>query len=172
MTHLNRQPKEKKGAVNVHATGPVKVNRAIELAIGQSRKAVRKKAPDALPVGVSLIGRLSNTDRSPAGRGAGRGGWGEAGSSRYSGRSLSGKQPYVLIIAEVQKQFFGSFIDAEHALDIEYAKKPRGGDRLFPLSQPDTGEQALEIADMLIRRRRWINASAAHGRGASSEGRT
>ena len=44
-----------------------------------------------------------------------------------------------------------AFIDAEHALDPQYAQKlgVNVGDLL--ISQPDTGEQALEIADMLVR---------------------
>jgi len=44
-----------------------------------------------------------------------------------------------------------AFIDAEHALDPEYAKKLGVDTESLLVSQPDTGEQALEIADMLIR---------------------
>src|SRR6201985_883494 len=44
-----------------------------------------------------------------------------------------------------------AFIDAEHALDPEYAKKLGVDTDSLLVSQPDTGEQALEIADMLIR---------------------
>src|SRR5690242_14990128 len=44
-----------------------------------------------------------------------------------------------------------AFIDAEHALDPEYAKKLGVDTDSLLISQPDTGEQALEIADMLIR---------------------
>ncbi len=44
-----------------------------------------------------------------------------------------------------------AFIDAEHALDPEYAKKLGVNTDALLVSQPDTGEQALEIADMLIR---------------------
>jgi recombination protein RecA len=44
-----------------------------------------------------------------------------------------------------------AFIDAEHALDIQYAEKLGVNVSELLLSQPDTGEQALEIADMLIR---------------------
>lgn len=69
------------------------------------------------------------------------------------GPESSGKTTLTLqVIAEMQK--LGgtcAFIDAEHALDVQYAAKL--GVRLPELliSQPDTGEQALEIADMLIR---------------------
>jgi recombination protein RecA len=56
------------------------------------------------------------------------------------------------IVAEAQKQGgLAAFIDAEHALDPEYAKKIGVDiDELF-ISQPDTGEQALEIAETLVR---------------------
>jgi recombination protein RecA len=56
------------------------------------------------------------------------------------------------IMAEAQKQDgLAGFIDAEHALDVQYAKKlgVRCGDLL--VSQPDTGEQALEITEILVR---------------------
>ena len=69
------------------------------------------------------------------------------------GPEASGKTTLTLhAIAEVQKQGgVAAFIDAEHALDVIYARKlgVRTDDLL--ISQPDTGEQALEIADMLVR---------------------
>jgi len=69
------------------------------------------------------------------------------------GPEASGKTTLTLhIIAEAQKNGgIAAFIDAEHALDIAYARKlgVRTDDLL--ISQPDTGEQALEIADTLVR---------------------
>ncbi len=69
------------------------------------------------------------------------------------GPEASGKTTLTLhAIAEAQKQGgVAAFIDAEHALDVSYARKlgVRTDDLL--ISQPDTGEQALEIADMLVR---------------------
>jgi recombination protein RecA len=50
-----------------------------------------------------------------------------------------------------RKGGIAAFIDAEHALDPEYAKKIGVDTDALLVSQPDTGEQALEIADMLIR---------------------
>jgi recombination protein RecA len=44
-----------------------------------------------------------------------------------------------------------AFIDAEHALDIQYARKLGVDVDNLLVSQPDTGEQALEIAEVLIR---------------------
>jgi recombination protein RecA len=55
-------------------------------------------------------------------------------------------------VASAQKAGgIAAFIDAEHALDPEYAKKLGVDTDALLVSQPDTGEQALEIADMLIR---------------------
>ncbi|MBP8098385.1 MAG: recombinase RecA [Arenimonas sp.] len=69
------------------------------------------------------------------------------------GPESSGKTTLTLqVIAEMQKiGGTAAFIDAEHALDPQYAQKlgVKVGDLL--ISQPDTGEQALEIADMLVR---------------------
>jgi len=69
------------------------------------------------------------------------------------GPESSGKTTLCLqVVAEMQKLGgVAAFIDAEHALDPQYAQKlgVNVGDLL--ISQPDTGEQALEIADMLVR---------------------
>jgi protein RecA len=55
-------------------------------------------------------------------------------------------------VANAQKAGgIAAFVDAEHALDPEYAKKLGVDTDALLVSQPDTGEQALEIADMLIR---------------------
>ncbi len=69
------------------------------------------------------------------------------------GPESSGKTTLTLhAIANVQKAGgIAAFIDAEHALDPEYAKKLGVDIDGMLVSQPDTGEQALEIADMLIR---------------------
>lgn len=69
------------------------------------------------------------------------------------GPEASGKTTLALhIVAEAQKKGgIAGFIDAEHALDVAYARKlgVKADDLL--ISQPDTGEQALEIAEMLVR---------------------
>ena len=69
------------------------------------------------------------------------------------GPESSGKTTLTLhAIANVQQQGgIAAFIDAEHALDPEYAKKLGVNIDELLVSQPDTGEQALEIADMLVR---------------------
>lgn len=56
------------------------------------------------------------------------------------------------IVAEVQKRGgLAAFIDAEHALDPEYAKKIGVNIKELFIAQPDTGEQALEITETLVR---------------------
>jgi recombination protein RecA len=69
------------------------------------------------------------------------------------GPESSGKTTLTLqVIAEAQKKGgTAAFIDAEHALDPGYAQKLGVNVDDLLLSQPDTGEQALEIADMLVR---------------------
>ena len=69
------------------------------------------------------------------------------------GPESSGKTTVALhCVAEVQKQGgIAGFIDAEHALDPVYARKLGVDTDSLIVSQPDNGEQALEIADMLIR---------------------
>ncbi|MFP3367644.1 recombinase RecA, partial [Pseudoalteromonas sp. SIMBA_148] len=68
-----------------------------------------------------------------------------------SGPESSGKTTLTLsVIAQAQKQGkVCAFIDAEHALDPSYAEKLGVNLDEMLVSQPDTGEQALEIVDML-----------------------
>jgi recombination protein RecA len=69
------------------------------------------------------------------------------------GPESSGKTTLTLsVIAQMQKLGgVAAFIDAEHALDPQYAQKLGVNVSELLISQPDTGEQALEIADMLVR---------------------
>ncbi|MFY7867114.1 recombinase RecA [Roseateles sp.] len=69
------------------------------------------------------------------------------------GPESSGKTTLTLqVIAEMQKlSGVCAFIDAEHALDIQYAQKLGVNLQDLLISQPDTGEQALEIVDALVR---------------------
>ncbi len=69
------------------------------------------------------------------------------------GPESSGKTTLALhIVAEVQKLGgVAAFVDAEHALDVGYAKKLGVDIGELLVSQPDTGEQALEITDTLVR---------------------
>ena len=69
------------------------------------------------------------------------------------GPESSGKTTLTLhVVAEAQKAGgYAAFIDAEHALDPEYAKKLGVDTENLLISQPDTGEQALDIAETLVR---------------------
>src|SRR3982751_3850038 len=69
------------------------------------------------------------------------------------GPESSGKTTLCLhVVANAQKAGgVAAFIDAEHALDIEYAKKLGVDIESLLVSQPDTGEQALEICEILVR---------------------
>ena len=69
------------------------------------------------------------------------------------GPESSGKTTVALhAVANAQRNGgIAAFVDAEHALDPEYAKKLGVDTDALIVSQPDTGEQALEITDMLIR---------------------
>ena len=69
------------------------------------------------------------------------------------GPESSGKTTLTLqVVAEVQRRGgTAAFVDAEHALDPSYAGKLGVNVQDLLVSQPDTGEQALEITDMLVR---------------------
>ncbi|MBP6942126.1 MAG: recombinase RecA [Syntrophorhabdaceae bacterium] len=69
------------------------------------------------------------------------------------GPEASGKTTLALhVVAEIQRSGgVAAFIDAEHALDVFYARKIGVNTDDLLISQPDTGEQALEIAEILVR---------------------
>ena len=83
----------------------------------------------------------------------GIGGWPRGRVVEIYGPESSGKTTVALhAIASAQRAGgIAAFIDAEHALDPEYARKLGVDTDNLLVSQPDTGEQALEIADMLVR---------------------
>ena len=83
----------------------------------------------------------------------GIGGWPRGRVVEIYGPESSGKTTVALhAIASAQRGGgIAAFIDAEHALDPDYAKKLGVDTENLLVSQPDTGEQALEIADMLVR---------------------
>ena len=74
------------------------------------------------------------------------------------GPESSGKTTLALhIVAEAQKQGgIAAFVDAEHALDVMYARKLGVNCDDLLVSQPDTGEQALEIAEVLVGAVPWM----------------
>ena len=128
--------------------------RAMELAMSQIEKqfgkgAIMKLGAGAVPVDVSSV----STGSLSLDIALGVGGVPRGRVIEIYGPESSGKTTLALqIVAESQKDGGTSaFVDAEHALDTVYARKL--GVRLEDLliSQPDNGEQALEIAETLVR---------------------
>jgi len=128
--------------------------KALNVAIGQIEKAYGKgsimrmgiNAP-AVKVAVIPTGAI-NLDAA-----IGIGGIPRGRITEIYGPESSGKTTLCLhVIANAQRAGgVAAFIDAEHALDIGYAKKLGVDVDNLLVSQPDTGEQALEIAEVLVR---------------------
>ena len=104
-------------------------------------ESARQKVP-AIPTGALSLDLALGIGGVPAGR-----------IVEIYGPEASGKTTLVYeIIAQAQKQGgVCAFIDAEHAMDPEYAARIGINIDDLLVSQPDYGEQALEIADMLVR---------------------
>ena len=131
-------------------------NKAIDLAV----QAIEKQFGKGSIMRLGLAETLVSPDIAAVPTGSlsldialGIGGYPRGRIVEIYGPEASGKTTLTLhAIAEVQKQGgVAAFVDAEHALDVAYARKlgVRTDDLL--ISQPDTGEQALEITDMLVR---------------------
>ena len=129
-------------------------NRALELAMGQIEKQFGKGSIMRLGSDYQMpaIATISTGSLS-LDLALGVGGIPKGRIIEIFGPESSGKTTLALhILAEVQKQGgVAAFVDAEHALDIQYAQNlgVKADDLL--VSQPDTGEQALEITEMLVR---------------------
>jgi recombination protein RecA len=97
---------------------------------------------EAIPTGSLALDAVTGIGGIPRGR-----------VTEIYGPESSGKTTLTLhIIANAQKTGgVAAFIDAEHALDIDYAEKLGVDVENLLVSQPDTGEQALEIAEVLVR---------------------
>ena len=128
-------------------------NKALELAMKQIRKeygdgSIMKMGENThMNVEVIPTGSI-NLDKA-----LGLGGFPRGRVIEVYGAESSGKTTVALhAIAEAQKMGgIAAFIDAEHALDPKYAKALGVDVDELLISQPDYGEQALEIADMLVR---------------------
>ena len=138
------------------STASTQKNKAIELAVQAIEKQFGKGSIMRLGINESLVAQ--DVPAVPTGSlsldiALGIGGLPRGRVVEIFGPESSGKTTLTLhAIAECQKQGgVAAFIDAEHALDVTYARKlgVRTDDLL--ISQPDTGEQALEICDMLVR---------------------
>jgi recombination protein RecA len=130
-------------------------SKALELAIAGVEKEFGKGAIMRLKDGESLHEEIPVVPTGSVGLDValGIGGYPRGRIVEIYGPESSGKTTLTLhAIASVQKQGgVAAFIDAEHALDVTYAKKLGVKTDELLISQPDYGEQALEIADMLVR---------------------
>jgi len=129
--------------------------RAISLALGAIEKQFGKGAIMRLGEGDSRLGKVPVVSSGSVGLNIalGIGGYPRGRVVEVYGPESSGKTTLTLhAIAEAQKaNGVAAFIDAEHALDVNYAGQLGVKTNELLISQPDTGEQALEIADMLVR---------------------
>jgi recombination protein RecA len=128
--------------------------KALNLAITQIEKNIGKGAImrmgsesprvrlDALPTGAINLDAAIGVGGIPRGR-----------VTEIFGPESSGKTTLALhVVANAQRQGgAAAYIDAEHALDVEYALKLGVDIENLLVSQPDTGEQALEITEILVR---------------------
>jgi len=105
-------------------------------------KEVRPVDVDVIPTGAISLDLALGVGGIPRGR-----------VIEIFGPEMSGKSTLALhILAEAQKQGgIGAFVDAEHALDPDYAKKIGVNIDDLLISQPDSGEQALQIVETLVR---------------------
>jgi recombination protein RecA len=144
-------PKTQKGGVDVKEEE--NKGKAIDMAVSQIEKLFGKgtimklggKAIEAVPVvstGSIALDLALGIGGIPRGR-----------VIEIYGPEASGKTTLALqVVAETQKAGgAAAFIDAEHALDVSYAKRLGVNTDDLLISQPDTGEQALEISEILVR---------------------
>jgi len=129
--------------------------KAIELAVSAIEKQFGKGSVMRLGVDEPLIQDLQaiSTGSVSLDLALGVGGVPRGRIVEIYGPESSGKTTLTLhIVSEAQKNGgVAAFIDAEHALDVGYARKLGVRTEDLLISQPDTGEQALEICEMLVR---------------------
>ena len=129
--------------------------KALELAIASVQKEFGEGAIMRLKDGEKIGGEVAVIPTGSLGLdiALGIGGYPRGRIVEIYGPESSGKTTLTLhAIAAVQRQGgVAAFIDAEHALDVTYARKLGVKTDELLISQPDYGEQALEIADMLVR---------------------
>ncbi len=128
-------------------------NRAVQSAIGQIERQFGKGAIMKLGSQPIVQVPVIRTGALALDKALGIGGLPRGRIIEIYGPESSGKTTLALhAVSEAQRQGgIAAFIDAEHALDTVYARKLGVDCDELLVSQPDTGEQALEIADMLVR---------------------
>jgi len=127
--------------------------RAVETAISQIEKQFGKGSIMKLGGNVIIDVPVISTGSLALDKALGIGGIPRGRVTEIYGPEASGKTTLALhAVAEAQRKGgIAAFVDAEHALDTSYARKLGVNCDELLVSQPDTGEQALEIADMLVR---------------------
>jgi recombination protein RecA len=133
--------------------GNVDKNKALELAMKQIKKEYGDGSIMKMGENVHMNVEVIPTGSMNLDNALGLGGFPRGRVVEVYGAESSGKTTIALhAIAEAQKMGgIAAFIDAEHALDPKYAKALGVDVEELLISQPDFGEQALEIADMLVR---------------------
>ena len=129
-------------------------NKALDIAVGQIEKQFGKGSIMRLGQrGAIARGRMHPTGAISIDYALGIGGMPRGRVVEVYGPESSGKTTLALqVIAEAQKAGgMAAFVDAEHALDAKYAQKLGVDLENLLVSQPDNGEQALEIVEVLIR---------------------
>jgi recombination protein RecA len=129
--------------------------KSLDLAVANIEKQFGKGSIMRLGIDEPLVSDVESISTGSIGLDValGIGGYPRGRVVEIYGPESSGKTTLTLhAIAEAQKRGgVAAFIDAEHALDINYARKLGVNTEDLLISQPDTGEQALEIAEMLVR---------------------
>lgn len=130
-------------------------NRALDLAVSSIEKQFGKGSIMCLGENDQLSGKVETISSGSIGidLALGVGGYPRGRVVEVFGPEASGKTTLTLhAIAEAQKMGgTAAFIDAEHALDLGYARRVGVKTDELLISQPDCGEQGLEIADILVR---------------------
>jgi recombination protein RecA len=129
-------------------------SKALSVAIAQIERAYGKGSIMRMGAdGAKMVVEAISTGAINLDAAIGIGGIPRGRMTEIYGPESSGKTTLCLhVIANAQRNGgVAAFIDAEHALDIEYARRLGVDIENLLVSQPDTGEQALEIAELLIR---------------------
>ena len=135
------------------ATDPKERDKAVDLAVSQIERQFGKGSIMKLGARLGLDVPVIPTTSLAVDFALGVGGIPRGRVTEIFGPESSGKTTLALhVVAEAQRQGgLAAFVDAEHAIDPEYAKKLGVDVDNLMVSQPDSGEQGLEIAEILIR---------------------
>jgi recombination protein RecA len=134
-------------------TVPVERDKALEMALGQIEKQFGKGAIMRMGESTHMQVEAISTGALSLDLALGIGGLPRGRVVELFGPESSGKSTLAMhVVAEAQRNGgICAYIDAEHAMDPSYAKAIGVNIDDLLISQPDTGEQALEITDMLVR---------------------